>query len=191
MKAVNHDVHLPIVVTFMAFTMAAQIATGIRGIVPGIANGCVGAAEGIPWRKFERRGCQIAEMSVRQFCDAVAYRAGETLFLNMLLMLTRVVAIVLRCPCSMTGGTLRVDIDRASQPVGCGLPAVTPGAGASAAVAAGRATLGIKSWQDVDIGRAVIMGGTIMAGPTGWSCRTKTECGVIGMGPFSVRSGSS
>ena len=98
MKAVNHDVRLPIVVTFMAFAMAAQIATGIRGIVPGNASGCVGAADGIPWRQFEGRGCQIAEMSVRQFCDAVAFRAGETLFLNMLPMLTRVVAIVLRCP---------------------------------------------------------------------------------------------
>ena len=91
----------------------------------------------------------------------------------------------------MTEGTLRVDIDRASQPIGCGLPAVTPGAGASAAVAAGRATLSIESWQDVDIGRAVIMVGTIMAGPTGWSCRTKTESVVIGMGPFSVRNGTA
>ena len=98
MKAVNNYACLPIVVTFMAFAMAAQIATCIRSVVPGTANGCVRAAEGVPWRQFKRRGCQIAEMSVRQCCDAVTYRAGETLFLNMLPMLTRVVAIVLRCP---------------------------------------------------------------------------------------------
>ena len=41
----------------------------------------------------------------------------------------------------MAGVTLRVDIERAGGPARRGLPTVTPGAGAGAAVAAGRAAV--------------------------------------------------
>ena len=85
----------------------------------------------------------------------------------------------------MTRGTLRVDVDRAGRPGRRGLAAVTAGAGAGAAVAAGRAALGVEAGQDSDIGGA-IMDCTIMAGTTDWSDRTETQYGVFGMGPFGV-----
>ena len=89
----------------------------------------------------------------------------------------------------MTGVTLRVDIDRTG-PGWRGLATVTSGAGAGAAVAAGRAALGVEAGRDSDIGGAV-MDCTIMAGTTDWSDRTEAQYGVFGMSHISVWRGGS
>ena len=69
--------------------------------------------------------------------------------IHMLSMLTGIVAVVLRCPGSMAGGTLRVDIERAGCPVGCGLATVTTGVGAGAAVEARRTSCSYRqSWTE-------------------------------------------
>ena len=72
-------------------------------------------------------------------------------------MKTCVVAVVLRCPRSMAGVALRVDIYDTCQPGRRGLAPVTAGAGAGAAVAAGRAALSVEAGQNADIVGAVIM----------------------------------
>jgi hypothetical protein len=79
----------------------------------------------------------------------MAFRTGESLASNMLAMLTGIIVVVLvreAVPTAcMAGGTLRVDIYRTGRPGRRGLATVTAGAGAGAAVAAGRTTHGVKA----------------------------------------------
>ena len=142
----------------------------------------------LTWILLKSWGFQVDEMSCCQFSGVMAIQTRQSIK-QMNFVFTRIVTVVLRCPEIMAGLTLRVDIDRAG-PGRRGLAAVTSGAGAGAAVAAGRAALGVKAGQDSDIGGA-IMGRTIMAGTTAWSDRAEAQYGVFGMGSLSVRWRSS
>ena len=69
-------------------------------------------------------------------------------------------------PAGMAVSAVGININGTGQPGRRGLAAMTSGAGAGAAVATGRAALGVEVGQDVDINSAVIMYSTIMAGTT-------------------------
>ena len=142
----------------------------------------------LTWILLKSWGFQVDEMSCCQFSGVMAIQTRQSIK-QMNFVFTRIVTVVLRCPEIMAGLTLRVDIDRAG-PGRRGLAAVTSGAGAGAAVAAGRAALGVKAGQDSNIGGAV-MGRTIMAGTTDWSDRTEAQYGVFGMSHISVWRGGS
>ena len=89
------------------------------------------------------------------------------IFTQMLTMVTRIVTVVLRCPGSMAGGALRVDIERTGCPAGRSLTTVTTGVGACAAVEARRAaTLIVKAGQNTDLSAAIIMVCATVAGVT-------------------------
>jgi hypothetical protein len=55
----------------------------------------------------------IPSASDRQFQAAMTAYTSCSIFRQMLVMVTGIVAVVLRSPGSMAGGTLRVDIERA------------------------------------------------------------------------------
>ena len=82
-------------------------------IDPGIAP-----ANRRSWVLLKRCGLQVTEVRIssasdRQFRGAVTIETISIVFTHMLGMVTGVVTVVLRCPASMAGGTLRVDIERA------------------------------------------------------------------------------
>ena len=104
----------------------------------------------------------------------------------MLTMLAGGVAVVLGGAALMTGRTLGIDVNGAGCPGRGRLAAMTAGAGTATAVAAGRAALGVEVGQDADIGRAVTMGCTIMAGAAARVDRTETESGMGVMGSGGV-----
>lgn len=110
----------------------------------------------------------------------------------MLVVLSREVAIILRRGLLMTGGTLRVDIERASRPARCVLTAVATEVRTGATAEAWRAAILIaEAGRKTDFSAAVIVGSATMAGVTARGHRTKTECVVFGMGLFPVRSSAA
>ena len=89
----------------------------------------------------------------------------------------------------MAGGTLRVDIERTSRPVGRGPAAVTTGVRAGAAITAGRTTLRVEAGEDTHVGASIdVMDGSVMTGGTVRGHRTEAQGIMLGMSPFSVRS---
>ena len=136
-------------------------------IDPGIAP-----ANRRSWVLLKRCGLQVAEVRIsttadRQFRDTMTIDTISTVLSHMLGMFTGIVAVVLRCPGSMAGGTLRVDIERTGCPGRRGLPTVTTGVGAGAAVEAWRAgTLIVKAGQNTDLRAAIIMVCATVAGVT-------------------------
>ena len=70
------------------------------------------------WDLLKRCGLQVTEVRIssasdRQFRATMTIDTISVITIHMLIMLTGVVTVVLRCPASMAGGTLRVDIERA------------------------------------------------------------------------------
>ena len=134
---------------------------------PGIAP-----ANRRSWVLLKRCGLQVTEVRIssasdRQFRGAVTIETISIIFSHMLGMVTGIVAVVLTSPGSMAGGTLRVDIERTGCPGRRGLPTVTTGVGAGAAVEAWRATtLVIEAGQYTDLRAAIIMVCATVAGVT-------------------------
>lgn len=175
-KAVSRSHYVLPVLGAMALDIGA--AAAIVTADPGAAT-----ADGICRVLLKGRGLQIAEMSDRQGGGVMAVRAASA---AMRTMPAGGIAVVLGGAALMTGRTLGIDIDGAGCPGRGRLAAMTTGAGTGAAVAAGRAALGIEVGQDADVGRAVIMGCAVMAGPAARVDRTETESGMGVMGPGGV-----
>ena len=88
----------PPVIT-MVFAMAAETAACIRGVVPAtLRKARAGATDCGTWRQLKSCGLQVAEMTGRQLCCAVALCTGDTFTYNMLIMLAGVITVVFRCP---------------------------------------------------------------------------------------------
>ena len=88
----------------------------------------------------------------------------------------------------MAGSTLRIDIDRTARPGRRGLPTVTTGVGAGAAVEAWRAaTLIVKVGRNADLGAAAVMGSAIVAGVTARGHRTEAQQIMRGVGTGGIR----
>ena len=135
---------------------------------------------------------RISAASGRQFRNAMAFGTGVSLIDHMLVMLTGIPAVVLRSAPRMTGGTLRVDIERTGRPVGCGLTAVTADVGAGAAAEAWRTTaLIIEAGQNADFGAAIIMGSAIMTGRAARAGRTEAQHSMFGVSTVTVRAAAA
>ena len=93
--------------------MAIQSVTCLVRIAPRTIDVRVTYIDRTSRRKFEGRGLQVTEVSGCQYCSIMTDRASNVFTVYMPVMLTGIVAVVLRSPGSMAGGTLRVDIERA------------------------------------------------------------------------------
>ena len=109
-------------------------------------------------------------MAALQGRGVMAFNTGDTFTYDMLTMLAGIIVVILVRSTTRTSfmafSAISANINGACQPVRRGLAAVAPGAGAGAAVATGRAALGVEVGQDTDISSTVIMYSTIMAGTT-------------------------
>jgi hypothetical protein len=131
--------------------------------------------------KFESRRLQVAEVgistaTIRQLRYTMAFHTGHIFTINMLVMLTREVAIILRRGLLMTGGTLGVDIKRTGCPVGRSLTTVAAEVGAGAAVECRCAAIFIaEAGRKTDFSVAVIMVCATVTGVTAWAGRTEAQ----------------
>ena len=109
-------------------------------------------------------------MAALQGRGVMTFNTGDSFTHDMLTMLAGIIVVVLVRSTTRTSfmafSAISANINGACQPVRRGLAAVAPGAGAGAAVATGRAALGVKVGQDVDVNSAIIMCSPIMAGTT-------------------------
>lgn len=99
----------------MPFTVAAEV-TGLAARIPGaIRHFCTVSTDGVPWIQLERRGLQVDKMSRCQFRGTVTIDTIDVMR-NMLSVLPRVIAVVLRSTLSVAGRTLGIDVECTGRP---------------------------------------------------------------------------
>lgn len=166
--------------------MAGNGVVGAGGAVVGSDHGRA-AANGGSRILLKAGGFQVNEMSGLQFCGVVADCTGVP-FAHMCVMFARVIAVVLGCTGSVTGDTLRVDIDNACRPARGGLAAMASGTGTGAVgIGNSRTTFGIEAGQNCPINDVVIVGRTIMTSVASWGRCTKTQSVMLAVGTLDIR----
>lgn len=138
--------------------MAFRCRTSAAGITQRALDGC-------RRRLLKGSGLQVSKMTISEPVGIVACRAGVTFVAYMLVVLTRIVAVVLARTVAVAGAALSIDIDRAASPVRCGSAATTADVRTGAIAVAGcRTALGVPGRCYATIHLIVVRSAGVAAG---------------------------